>query len=140
MDSTGEFSESQYHTIDLKDIQSSNNSPYTPSFSIPSFATEPTLATTKEESCCVATAEIFLGNFDNQVEGYLSITFDNYPLETGWRIEDNESGEIVRSVPFGTYCTECAGRTIEEYFLLEKEKSYTVVFEDFQKDGMCCSH
>ncbi|SMC90909.1 S8 family serine peptidase [Moheibacter sediminis] len=65
----------------------------------------------------------------------LTITFDNYPEETSWRILKGST--IVASG--GTYGSQADGSTLNIPLNLAPD-CYTLVFYDAYGDGMCCSY
>ncbi|MBC6996015.1 S8 family serine peptidase [Neolewinella lacunae] len=72
----------------------------------------------------------------NGTEVTLTITLDNYPEETSWRIA-NDAGQIVASG--GTYGSSPDGSTINETICLADD-CYTFTILDSYGDGICCSY
>jgi len=66
----------------------------------------------------------------------LSITFDNYPEETSWKIKDG-SGTVVFSG--GTYGSEADGSTKTIPICIDPG-CYTFTIYDSYGDGICCSY
>jgi len=66
----------------------------------------------------------------------LSITFDNYPAETSWEIQ-NSSNTVVSSG--GSYDGQAEGTTLNVPLELENG-CYSLTFNDSYGDGMCCSY
>lgn len=66
----------------------------------------------------------------------LSMTFDNYPEETSWRIT-NSAGTTVASG--GTYGSSPDGSTLTESICLA-DGCYTFTMLDSYGDGMCCNY
>jgi len=73
------------------------------------------------------------GGCDNTT---LSITFDNYPEETSWKIKD-DSGAVVFSG--GTYGSEADGSTKTIPICIDPG-CYTFTIYDSYGDGICCSY
>lgn len=66
----------------------------------------------------------------------LSMTFDNYPEETSWEIQDS-SNTVVASG--GTYGSQADGSTLNVNVDLPAG-CYSLVMSDVYGDGMCCSY
>ncbi|WCO03167.1 FG-GAP-like repeat-containing protein [Psychroserpens ponticola] len=66
----------------------------------------------------------------------ISITFDDYPQETSWSIQDN-SGAIVASG--GTYADQADGSTINIEECLA-DGCYDFIINDTYGDGICCGY
>jgi len=65
----------------------------------------------------------------------IQVTTDDWPIETGWLLFKS-SGEIVESLPAGTY-TERANTYTHELQL--QSGTYALVMLDTYRDGLCCS-
>ena len=65
----------------------------------------------------------------------LSITFDNYPEETSWEIQDSASLVVASG---GTYASQADGSTLNINVDLPTG-CYSFVMKDSYGDGMCCS-
>jgi len=77
---------------------------------------------------------------EGDCEGYeitLSLTFDDYPEETSWKVRDLNSGQVVAQG--GNYPYEAAGTTIDEAICLE-DGCYKLIVKDSYGDGMCCDY
>lgn len=74
------------------------------------------------------------GSMDTTVS--LSITFDNYPEETSWEIQ-NDSGQIVTSG--GPYGSQADGSTININTVLPTG-CYSLIIKDSYGDGICCGY
>lgn len=77
----------------------------------------------------------------------LSIQFDKYPQETGWRLElllnDNDNGEyyqVLQQVYPGTYAnyTEEERVEIDISILSSVPETYKFTMTDNERDGLCC--
>lgn len=64
----------------------------------------------------------------------LDITFDNYPSETSWSVQ-NSAGEVVYS---GSGYSN-ANSSISETLSLDENECYTFTINDSYGDGICCS-
>ncbi|MHA7060091.1 endonuclease [Aquimarina sp. M1] len=76
------------------------------------------------------------GGGSTSSEVNLSITFDDYPEETGWEVR-NENNQIVYSE--GSYGSQANGSTINVSRRLDAG-CYTLVVKDTYGDGICCSY
>jgi thiol-disulfide isomerase/thioredoxin len=65
----------------------------------------------------------------------LDITFDNYPSETSWNVQ-NSAGELVYS---GSGYSD-ANSSISETLSLDENECYTFSIYDSYGDGICCSY
>jgi hypothetical protein len=77
---------------------------------------------------------------EDDCEGYeiiLSLTFDDYPEETTWKIKDLDNGQVVASG--GGYTIDDIGTTIDEAICLE-DGCYKLIVKDSYGDGMCCDY
>ncbi len=83
-----------------------------------------------------ATSKTFVVNdySSNTAEINIAITFDNYPSETSWVIQ-NGAGSTVASSP--SYATMIAGSSINETVCLPDD-CYTFTIFDSYADGICC--
>lgn len=73
-------------------------------------------------------------------EGYeiiLSLTFDDYPEETTWKIKNLDNGQIEASG--GGYTIDDVGETIDEAICLG-DGCYKLIVKDSYGDGMCCDY
>lgn len=68
---------------------------------------------------------------------YLSITFDNYPEETGWTLK-NSAGTTVDSASYST--SNADGSTVTKTFSSLSVDDYTFTITDAYGDGICCSY
>ncbi len=68
---------------------------------------------------------------------YLSITFDNYPEETGWTLK-NSAGTIIDSANYSTANPD--GSTVTKTFSSLSAGDYTFTITDVYGDGICCSY
>ncbi len=68
---------------------------------------------------------------------YLSITFDNYPEETGWTLK-NSSGTTIDSASYSSSNPD--GSTITKTFSNLAVGDYTFTITDAYGDGICCSY
>jgi chitodextrinase len=66
----------------------------------------------------------------------LSITFDNYPEETSWEIQDNSSNIVASG---GTYASQADGSTLNINVDLPVG-CYSFIMKDAYGDGMCCTY
>lgn len=66
----------------------------------------------------------------------VSIQCDNWPLETSWTLWSS-SGEVLASVPFGTYST--ANQYVQEDFFVADDECYMFEAIDAYGDGMYAS-
>ncbi|PHR70071.1 MAG: peptidase S8 [Lutibacter sp.] len=66
----------------------------------------------------------------------LTMTFDNYPEETSWEIQDS-SNTVVASG--GTYASQADGSTLNVSVDLPTG-CYSLVMKDVYGDGICCSY
>ncbi len=67
----------------------------------------------------------------------LTITFDNYPEETSWTLE-NDGGTTVASG--GTYASQSDGSTLEISINDLENDCYVFTFSDSYGDGICCNY
>jgi len=67
----------------------------------------------------------------------LSLTFDNYPQETGWTLK-NASGTTVASATYSTSNPD--GSTVNRTFSGLAAGEYTFTITDAYGDGICCSY
>jgi|AntDeeMinimDraft_5_1070356.scaffolds.fasta_scaffold01987_2 Zn-dependent metalloprotease/chitodextrinase len=67
----------------------------------------------------------------------LSITFDNYPEETGWTLK-NESGTTVDSESYSS--SNADGSTVTKTFSTLSAGNYTFTITDEYGDGFCCQY
>ena len=67
------------------------------------------------------------------------IELDDFPVETGWYITDEDDGgtEIVRRIP-GTYTFAQARTEVVEDVIVTEGRNYQFVIEDINNDGLCC--
>ncbi len=68
---------------------------------------------------------------------YLSITFDNYPEETGWTLK-NASGTTIDSASYTSSNPD--GSTITKTFSSLAIGDYTFTITDAYGDGICCAY
>ncbi|OAD91147.1 hypothetical protein A7A78_04875 [Aequorivita soesokkakensis] len=68
---------------------------------------------------------------------YLSITFDNYPEETGWTLK-NSSGTTIDSASYTSANPD--GSTVTRTFSSLAVGDYTFTITDAYGDGICCSY
>ncbi len=68
---------------------------------------------------------------------YLSITFDNYPEETGWTLK-NASGTTIDSASYSSSNPD--GSTITKTFSSLAVGDYTFTITDAYGDGICCAY
>ncbi len=68
---------------------------------------------------------------------YLSITFDNYPEETGWTLK-NASGTTIDSANYTSSNPD--GSTVAKTFSSLTVGDYTFTITDAYGDGICCSY
>jgi Zn-dependent metalloprotease len=68
---------------------------------------------------------------------YLSITFDNYPEETGWTLK-NASGTTIDSASYSSSNPD--GSTVTKTFSSLAVNDYTFTITDAYGDGICCSY
>jgi len=71
---------------------------------------------------------------ENEVS--LSITFDNYPEETGWTLEDS-GGTVIASASYSTSNPD--GSTVNVPFGTLADDTYTFTITDSYGDGICCA-
>lgn len=67
---------------------------------------------------------------------YLTLMFDDYPLENSWEILDSSEQVIAYSPGYGT---NLANTQIQDTFNLPPGQ-YTWVMEDVYGDGICCTY
>lgn len=67
---------------------------------------------------------------------YLTLMFDDYPLENSWEIQDS-TGQVIAYSP--GYGTNLANAQIQDTFNLPPGQ-YTWVMEDLHGDGICCTY
>jgi len=67
---------------------------------------------------------------------YLTIMFDDYPLENSWEIRDSSGEVITYSLGYGT---NLANTQILDTFNLPPGQ-YIWIMEDLYGDGMCCTY
>lgn len=67
----------------------------------------------------------------------LSVTFDNYPEETGWTLK-NASGTTIDSATYST--SNADGSTVNRTFSGLAAGEYTFTITDVYGDGICCSY
>jgi hypothetical protein len=67
---------------------------------------------------------------------YLTLMFDDYPLENSWEIQDS-TGQVIAYSP--GYGTNLANAQIQDTFNLPPGQ-YTWVMEDLYGDGICCTY
>lgn len=68
---------------------------------------------------------------------YLSITFDNYPEETGWNLK-NSAGTVIDSQDYSS--SNADGSTVTKTFSGLTTGDYTFTITDKYGDGFCCSY
>ncbi len=68
---------------------------------------------------------------------YLSITFDNYPEETGWTLK-NSVGTTIDSASYSSSNPD--GSTVTKTFSSLAIDDYTFTITDAYGDGICCSY
>jgi Zn-dependent metalloprotease/chitodextrinase len=68
---------------------------------------------------------------------YLSITFDNYPEETGWTLK-NSSGTTIDSASYSSSNPD--GSTVTKTFSNLAVDDYTFTITDAYGDGICCAY
>lgn len=68
---------------------------------------------------------------------HLSLTFDNYPEETGWTLKDS-SGTLIDSETYSS--SNADGSTINVSFSTLAADDYTFTITDQYGDGICCSY
>jgi len=76
----------------------------------------------------------------NDCEGYqitLSISLDEYPEETKWKVRDLETGEVILNG--GPYDVSQASTTVDEPICLD-EGCYKLIMIDTYGDGICCDY
>jgi len=67
---------------------------------------------------------------------YLTLMFDDYPLENSWEIRDNTGEVIAYSLGYGS---NLANAQVQDTFNLPPGQ-YTWIMEDLYGDGMCCTY
>jgi lysophospholipase L1-like esterase len=83
----------------------------------------------------VATAIQTRSGEDNEV--VITVTHDDYPLETGWTLADDSNGAVVASQVEESF-GRVGGTSVETVYLAEG--SYTFEMTDSYGDGICCQH
>ncbi len=83
------------------------------------------LATTDDGSCC----------YGDQL--VITITTDNYPLETSWQLV-NQSGSVVQSINAGNLTQ--SGTSYTWNICLSSTDCYDFTIYDTYGDGICCTH
>jgi len=82
------------------------------------------LATQDDGSCC----------YDNSIE--ITITTDNYPVETSWQLID-ENGAVIASINGGDLTN--ANSAYSWDICVSSNECYDFVISDTYGDGICCS-
>jgi len=78
-------------------------------------------------------------NQDSCSQVKVILTLDDYPMETGWALINNDNLEAIEIFDIGDYTKQDRNRTLTyEYCLPPGCYNFEVL--DSYKDGMCCNH
>ena len=74
----------------------------------------------------------------------LRLTFDTYPIQTGWTLQDSTTGEVIAEAAIGQYGPFLGPAVTETFLLKDKDDTalllYNFTLLDVNGDGMCCEN
>lgn len=123
-----EFTESDFVQFTYSGLSEGENTVFV-------TATNPNGQEDDDPSNNTDTESIYLETDTESENLSLRITFDDYPDETQWTLEDEEEEILFSGGPY-----EAGTSQIIESLCVPKDGCYTLTFSDAFDDGMCCEY